>query len=58
MTFRNKLVFCGEKLYPRPTPKLENPLSAVRYCYIKYIRSHSPHLKDRLFLMIFIVKFC
>jgi hypothetical protein len=31
--FRNKLIFYGELLPPRPTPKLEDhPLSAVRDC--------------------------
>jgi hypothetical protein len=31
--FRNKLIFYGEELAPRPTPKLEDhPLPAVRDC--------------------------
>jgi hypothetical protein len=33
VVFRNKLIFYGELLAPRPTPKLEDhPLSAVRDC--------------------------
>jgi hypothetical protein len=32
-TFRNKLIFYGELLAPRLSPKLEDhPLSAARYC--------------------------
>jgi hypothetical protein len=33
VTFRNKLIFYGEMLAPRPTPNLEDhPLSDVRDC--------------------------
>jgi hypothetical protein len=33
VVFSNKLIFYGELLAPRPTPKLEDhPLSAVRDC--------------------------
>jgi hypothetical protein len=39
--------FYGEELLePRPTPKLEDhPLSAVRDCFIQYIRSYLPYLE-------------
>jgi hypothetical protein len=35
-----------ELLAPRPSPKLEDhPLSAVRDCFIEYIRSYPPYLE-------------
>jgi hypothetical protein len=46
-TFRNKIRFHGEEfLAPRPTPKLDHPLSAVRDCLLN-IFAATPHIGGR-----------
>jgi hypothetical protein len=47
VVFRNKLIFYGELLAPRPTPKLEDhPLSAVRDCLFNIFAATLQNWRD------------
>jgi len=46
--FRNKAIFYGEELAPRPTPKLEgHRLSTVRDCLFNVFFAATLHIGDR-----------